>query len=269
MDICQRGNQISNKSQCWDLAHNLASFILLQANDFAEETGMSDRNLYRHAIHQLLNSLQHMALDYITSCVGDETQIERMVTTLCFILTMDTAACITADIDPLAAWFEVWAHFVTPKRMLTIIQCTGLGCAILQRCQQRDVKRADFLQSLSVLRTILHQCEINVATISTLVQSTNSGNSFSSRENSVLSTLLTSNEVSCKERVREHLNRIEKEVQLKLSQHSVELSPDDVNLVFQPFQDALASNSLSEVPHVKWLCVSSLELYDEFMNMLE
>jgi hypothetical protein len=269
MDICQRSNQISNKLQCWDLAHNLASFILLKIKDSAEETEMSDRNLYCYAIQQLLNSLQHMALDYITSCVGDETQIERMVTTLCLILTMDTAACITAGIDPLAGWFEVWARFVTPKRMLTILQCTGLGGVILQRCQHCDVKHVNFLQSLSVLRTILHQCETSVATISTMVQSTNSGNSFSSRENSVLSTVLTSNGVSCKESVQEHLKQIEKEAQLKSSQHSVELSPDDVNLVFQPFKDALASNALSEVPHVKWLCVSSLELYDEFMNMLE
>jgi hypothetical protein len=269
MDICQRGNQISNKLQCWDLAHNLASFILLRVNDIAEEAGMSDRNLYCHAMHQLLNSLQHMALDYITSCVGDETQIERMVTTLCLILTMDTAACITAVIDPLAGWFEVWARFVAPKRMLTIIQCTGLCGVILQRCRQRDVEHANFLQSLSVLRTIMHQCETSVATISTLVQFTNSGSSFSSCENSLLSTLLTSNGVSCKERVQEHLNQIEKEAQLKSSQHSVELPPDAVDLVFQPFQDALASNALSEVPHVKWLCVSSLELYDEFMNMLE
>ncbi|KAL3803075.1 hypothetical protein ACHAWO_010641 [Cyclotella atomus] len=285
MDICQRGNQASNKSQSWDLAHNLAAFVLSQANDFAEETSMSQMNLYWDATQQLLSSLHHLALDYISSCVGDEIQNERMLVTLCMILANAAAACITAVIDPLAGWFEVWARFVSPKRMLTIIRCTGFGGVILRRCHQSgasqstkkladaiarnadnstialaDVERANVVQSLSILRIILNQCKVSVATLS--LQFTEASSSL--REKS-LSTLLTSNGVACSESVQEHLNQAEKDVQLK-SEQTVQLSPDSVDLVFKPFRDALASNALSEVPHVKWLCTSSLELYDEFTN---
>ena len=282
IDICQPGNGASNnKAQCWDLVQNLVGFILTQSCDFMRkshevepDSAIKQRmDLYWDTIQLLLASMEHLALDYITSCVGDERQIERMVLGLCLILADDTAASTLSALDPLAGWFEVWARFVPPRRMMTIIKCSGLGGTVLQRCQQlgasdptkklagalqrckksttlRNVEHAQHLQSLSILRTALYQCgPSDGAAAAAIAQQ--------SYEKSLLSACLTSAGVACTERVQELLDQAE----VEFDKHDPQMLRKALELVFQPFQNALSSKELYEDPHVQWLCTSSLELY--------
>lgn len=298
LDICQRDSGGSNnKIQRWDLAQNLVGSILSQSNDFLTrldelKTDISTMkqyiDLYWDEIDQLLKSLHHLALDYVTSCVGDEIQIERMMLGICFILVNDTAACASAAMKPLAGWFEVWARFVPPKRLLTIVECCGLADVVLQRCHQlgssdsverlavainscddtasanlHDMQHALYVQSLSILRVILYQCgPLQLALARATHLFTESADS--SNNDTLLSIFVTSDGVTCTENTEKLLDKKTSELRMESEQMKMADTTKSVDLLLKPFQDAFVSNELQEASHVKWLCTSSLELLENF-----
>ncbi|KAL7484839.1 hypothetical protein ACHAW6_012763 [Cyclotella cf. meneghiniana] len=303
LDVCRRGNGVaSNRTYCWDLAQNLVGSILSFSSGFIEKLDQLEKDVsslrqymdfYWDTVKCLLASLSHLALDYITSCVGEEREIERMMLGICFMLTHDVAACTTASIDPLAEWFEVWARFAPPKRMLSIVQCSGLGGIVLQRCYQRgkctsakklenalnkcndngeytsldDVERAIFLQSLSILRVVLHSCGSSPSVVTTISQQLailgNSPNVNTTQYS--ISSFLTANGVGSLESVHELLNQTECDSKI-LSKNDFEELPTAIEVTFKAFHDTLAANELKLTPNVEWICKSSLEIYSELKN---
>jgi hypothetical protein len=292
----------SNKTQCWDLAQNLVGSILSFSKGFVEKLDEFEKDVpclrqymdfYWDTVQCLLTSLSHLALDSITSCVGDESEIERMMLGICFMLTHDVAACTTASMEPLAGWFEVWARFVPPKRMLSIVQCSGLGGIVLQRCYQRgkstsakklvnalkkctdngeytssdDLERDIFLQSLSILRVVLYSCGSSLSVVSTISQQLAIvGNSakVNMTEYSI-SSLLTANGVACRDSVHDLLNRTECNNKM-LAKDTFEELPTAIEVLFKVFHDTLAANEFKVTPQVEWICKSSLEIYSELKN---
>lgn len=296
LDICRRGNRgANNKMQCWDLAQNLVGTILSMSLDFVKnlENGSLHThrymNFYWDTMQCLLATLSDLALDYITSCVGDERQVERMVLGLCLVLANDSAACVTAALEPLAGWLEVWARFVPPKRMLNIVQCSGLGGVILQRCYQsgasatvtlianalnsngeegktvHDIKQVCFLQSLSILRTILYQCGASSSIVTTIsLQFANLSNS--STTDNVISSFLTSNGVECIDKVDVLLNQSDRDTKIVLKLTASKLS-EDVNVVFEPFHNLLSQKEVDST--IGWICNSSLEIFSGLTNRMD
>ena len=284
--ICQRGNGGgNNKAQWWDLAQNLVGSLILHSKVLMNDLEKSENhiasmnqymNFYWDLVERLLASLSHLALDYISSCVGDEKQIERMVLGMCFILVNDCSAITSAAMDPLAGWFEVWARFVPPKRMSAIVTCSGLGGVVLQRCYQlgscasaeklvnvlnRDdasitagtVQHANYLQSLSILRTLLNQCTPSSATIMHHQFIDLNKGASKCISYGQLSDFLSPNGVVQTEHSYKLLNQVNVEMD--------DSKQDSIDVVVKPFQDALTSKELDEVPYVKWLCNTSLGIF--------
>jgi hypothetical protein len=245
-------------------------------------------NLYWDAIQQLFNTLSHLALDYITSCVGDERQIERMVLGICLVLVNDYAACTIAAIESLASSFEVWARFVPPKKMLNIVKCSGLGGVVLRRCFHSrtgdsakkladilnkidgnsstalaDIYHAHFLQSLSLLRTMLYQCGSSLLVVNTIAQQfANLGDSSIEGvegmvEGESAASFLTSNGVACVDSIHHLLIQVDGD---KKPHSKLDFVHPPIETVFKPIHCTLADKDLNELPHVKWLCTSSLEI---------
>ena len=295
LDICwresERGN---NQTQSWDLLQNLVGSVLILSDDILKAFygDMSDipltneyMNFYWDLIQHLLASLTHIALNYITTCAGDEKQIERMIMGMCFILAHDCATILTAAMDPLAGWFEVWARFIPPKRMAAIIQCSGLGGSALLKCRRSatsdvarklvdelnrcgciefittaDIELAVHFQSLSILRSILYQCGSSKFVVVMLFQQFTNRDKLSTEKGNHLSNFLTQNGIVCTNTVQEILDELQICVDGPIAHGISELS-NAVDAVFEPFQDALASNELHLLPHIEWACNSSLEIY--------
>ena len=147
----------------------------------ADHTYRNTMDLCWDIVQSLLTVLSNMAVDYVTSCVGNEFEIERMVLGICMILSNDYLACIMGMMEPMADTFEVWSRFVDPPKFISIINASGLGGVALRRCESlgknvssesiwntqkigsntsslADIEHCNFVQSLSVLRTILFRC---------------------------------------------------------------------------------------------------------------
>jgi hypothetical protein len=182
---CSNGGGVMFRSQSWALTFNIVGSILSFSNNIFDNAKKTDLDLYWDSCHHLLSSLSHLAKDYITSCVGNEKNIEKMILGLSLILCLDFPACVLAMMDSMAGWFEVWTRFVAPKSLLTIVRASGLGETVLRRCECRggnesskrlcellhlrkddsgcgesmqkleDVENSTLLQSLSILRVIL------------------------------------------------------------------------------------------------------------------
>jgi len=186
---CRNNNALI--SQLWGLAQNMIGSLLHFSNQFEEEkTGISSDSS-KHAMDlcwditlAILNVLSKMAIDYVMSAVGNELEIERMVLGICLILSNDYLACIMGMIEPKSGFLEIWSRFVDPKKFMSIIQVSGLGGIVLKRCESlgrndssksickmiqsteieidstllADMEHSNFLQSLSILRTILFRC---------------------------------------------------------------------------------------------------------------
>eukprot|EP00986_Skeletonema_menzelii_P012199 scaffold6619_cov146-Skeletonema_menzelii.AAC.5 len=193
-DKCQRnirgggGGGGMFRSQSWGLTLNIVGLILSLSNnefDNMNDGQRTDLDLYWDSCHHLLSSLSRLAVEYCTSSVGNEKEMERMILGLCSILCSDVSSCVLAMMEPMAGWFEVWARFVGPSRLMVILRVSGLGDVVLRRCESRgrneaserlhgmlrqravssvvlptlkDLEESNFLQSLSILRVIVSRC---------------------------------------------------------------------------------------------------------------
>ena len=302
-DISRRGSERgNNKTQSWDLLQNLIGAILILSDDilkavcgggFNIPSTKECMNLYWDLIQHLIASLSYFALDYITACVGDEQQIERMLVGMCLILAHDCATIVTAAIDPLAGWFEVWGRFIPPKRMVAIIQFSGLGGSVLRKyrrsvtsnfarklidelnrcgCKEfitfADVESAIHLQNLSTLRLILYQCGSSQLAVAMLFQQSTNYAKLSREKECHLSSFLTLNGVVCTNIMQRILDELQIHVECLLTQGISEFSKA-VDTVFEPFlgvlssNDPLTPNEMHLLPHIEWVCKSSLEIYDQ------
>jgi len=189
---CRNNNALI--SQLWGLAQNMIGSLLHFSNQLEEgKTGIPSNSSTNHTMdlcwditQAILNVLSKMAIDYVMSAVGNELEIERMVLGICLILSNDYLACIMGMIEPMSGFLEVWSRFVDPNKFMAIIQVSGLGGIVLRRCESlgkndssetiykmiqstesnssddnrliADIEHSNFLQSLSILRTILFRC---------------------------------------------------------------------------------------------------------------
>jgi len=294
LDICQRGHgSINNKTQYWDLTNNIIGSILSLSKDFMKKLDEFESNLlwrnkymelYWDSVQHLITSSSHSVLNYITSCVGDERETERMVLGICLIFANESASCITAAIDCFAAWFEVWARFIPPMRMLNIVRRSGLGGIVLHRCYHRgtcnsaerlaatfhsenkrttkaDVELAHFLQSLSILRVIVYQCGSSQMAINTIfhqfINLEKQLNELSKID--TLPSFLTPKGVASTATVFKLLNEAKVDMDVGSKGDAAQFSKA-IETVFKPFHDTLSSRELNN-RELQALCSTSLEIY--------
>mmetsp|Transcript_25976 Transcript_25976/g.52112 ORF Transcript_25976/g.52112 Transcript_25976/m.52112 type:complete len:550 (+) Transcript_25976:48-1697(+) len=201
-DKCQKTNGGGGgmfRSQTWGLTFNIVGLILSLSNEFEKEDDqmhiMTDLDLYWDSCHHLVLSLSHLAMEYVTSSVGHEKEMERMSLGLCSILCTDVSSCVLAMMEPMAGWFEVWARFVGPSTLMSILRVSGLGEVVLRRCESRgrneaskrlhemirqrdgsssvtptleDLEESNFLQSLSILRVITSRCDATLGSMGSI-----------------------------------------------------------------------------------------------------
>ncbi|KAK1739899.1 hypothetical protein QTG54_009658 [Skeletonema marinoi] len=202
-DKCQKTNGGGGgmfRSQTWGLTFNIVGFILSLSNEFDkkedEQNMMTDLDLYWDSCHHFVLSLSHLAMEYVTSSVGHEKEMERMSLGLCSILCTDVSSCVLAMMEPMAGWFEVWARFVGPSTLMSILRVSGLGEVVLRRCESRgrrneaskrlhemirqrdgsssvtptleDLEESNFLQSLSILRVITSRCDATLGSMGSI-----------------------------------------------------------------------------------------------------
>ena len=187
---CRNNNALTN--QLWGLAQNMIGCLLHFSRQFEEEKASISSDNLKHTMdlcwdttQAILNALSKIAVDYVISAIGNELEIERMVLGICLILSKNYLACIMGMIEPMSGFLEVWSRFVDPNKFMTIIQVSGLGGIVLKRCESlgkndssksickmiqsteidsddnrllADMEHSNFLQSFSILRTILFRC---------------------------------------------------------------------------------------------------------------
>jgi hypothetical protein len=80
------------------------------------------------------------------------------------MLSDDYIASIWAKMEAYVGTFEIWSRFVDPDRFASIIYASELGGLAMQRCERclgdEGFIKSDenFIQSLSILRTIVFRC---------------------------------------------------------------------------------------------------------------
>lgn len=154
--------------QLWDLVWNLIESILfLSRRLYAEKDGLvsdSSKDLCQDILQSILNVLTCTSKDYIFSGVGREREIETTILGMCNMLSDDYTASIWAKMEPYVGTFEIWSRFVDPDRLASIIYASELGGMAMQRCERclgnKGCIKTDenFIQSLSILRTIVFRC---------------------------------------------------------------------------------------------------------------
>ncbi|KAL9183171.1 hypothetical protein ACHAXT_004958 [Thalassiosira profunda] len=258
-----RGNPACNP-QMWGLAQNLVGSLLALSNDMSGGRGNAD--LCWDIAHSLLELLSHLALDLVTSAVGNEPEVERMFLAMCMILASDASACIMGMMEPMAGSFEVWARLVDPGRVMTIVRPSGLGGVALRRCGSRgktasseviwkmahsagsgdslaDIEHCNFLQSLSVLRTLLFKCGGSEEVVS-LIHDQFTGRNGELMEAS--STLLSCGMAST-DQVEGMLNEIESKQKQKGTPQNQAGVHGAANSVLKPFHDVLKLNETDKM----------------------
>jgi len=278
---CRGDNACS--SQLWGLAQNLVGSILTFPRQFEEEESVSTRysmDLCWDIAQSLLDALSDLAVDYITSCVGNEGEIERMFLGICTILSDDSLACIMGMMEPMAGWFEVWARFVDPSKFMTIIHVSGMGGVVLRRCEclgrntssesiskiiqkagSGEIEHCNFLQSLSIIRTILFRCGGSREVVSMIHHQYSIGSKSSTALNSFLlphgvislddmQTLLKLAEEGRKQRIdTQHMG-----------------THDEVNAVLKPFRGVIQvkeSNARMVDYDLEVLCTQTIQLIQQ------
>eukprot|EP00984_Skeletonema_dohrnii_P022144 scaffold11256_cov80-Skeletonema_dohrnii-CCMP3373.AAC.4 len=221
-DKCQKTNGGGGggmfRSQTWGLTFNIVGFILSLSNEFDkkedEQIITTDLDLYWDSCHHLVLSLSHLAMEYVTSSVGHEKEMERMILGLCSILCTDVSSCVLAMMEePMSGWFEVWARFVGPSTLMAILRVSGLGEVVLRRCESRgrneasqrlhemirqrdgssvtptlqDLEESNFLQSLSILRVITSRCDATLGSMGSIFCCNTTSSSFLSADGIVSS----------------------------------------------------------------------------------
>ncbi|KAL7433015.1 hypothetical protein ACHAXH_004103, partial [Discostella pseudostelligera] len=264
-----RGNDIL-KVQLWGLAQNIVGTILAQCAHFGDASSSvlvlkQTLDYCWETIHSLLNSLSHLAVDYVISSIGNEWEIERMFLGLCMLLSNDFASCILGTMEPMAGYFEVWARFVHPDRFIAIIHASGLGGAILRRCESLgksaaseiiwntiqptdatsldDVEHCNYLQSLSILRTILFRCDGSPQIMSLI------HHQFSATTNSevsnycLLSSFLGDQGIASPRDVQALITQAEEEWKQQWNQMEHIGNNDEIqSALLKPFRDVLQVN---------------------------
>ena len=269
-DKCQRNNGGGVggggmfRSQCWGLTYNIVGLILsLSKNEFVKQRNNNNNNeqeeeivvvdddldLYWDSCHHLLQSLSQLAIEYCTSSIGYEREMERMMLGLCSILCTDVASCVLAMMEPMAGWLEVWSRFVVgPKRLMAILRVSGLGEVVLRRCESRgrneaskrlygmlsrrdgssdvsptleDIEESIFLQSLSILRVIVSRCDATLGSMCSIFSRNTSSSSFLTADG-----IITSDEVQAMLETKEQSSSIEEQDEI-------------TKRVLQPFRDVL------------------------------
>eukprot|EP00984_Skeletonema_dohrnii_P028654 scaffold18707_cov80-Skeletonema_dohrnii-CCMP3373.AAC.5 len=255
LDKCQKTNGGGGgmfRSQTWGLTFNIVGLILSLSNEFDktedEQIITTDLDLYWESCHHLVLSLSHLAMEYVTSSVGHEKEMERMILGLCSILCTDVSSCVLAMMEePMSGWFEVWARFVGPSTLMSILRVTGLGEVVLRRCGSRgrneaskrlhemirqrdgssvtlkleDLEESNFLQSLSILRVITSRCDATLESMGSIFCCNATSSSFLSADG-----IVSSDEVQAMLETKDHCLSIEEQEEIK-------------SRVLKPFRDVL------------------------------
>ncbi|KAL7532256.1 hypothetical protein ACHAXR_009448 [Thalassiosira sp. AJA248-18] len=294
-DKC-RGNNACN-AQLWGLGGNLVGSILALSCQLEKEstkqcTGIM--NLCWDVAHSLLHQvLPHLAVDHVVSCIGNEREIDRMLLGMCMILSNDFLASILGMMEPMAGWFEIWVRFVDHKRLLTILQASGLGGVMLRRSESRlgrsassetickmmtqsvggsggvaagstsvlaGVEHCNFLQSLSILRTILFHCGGSQEVVSLI------HNQFTSetKDSIALASFLLPHGVASADDVQTLLEGVQKK-QKHCTQKQNLGNGDAINSVLKPFCgviDVKESNVLVD-SNLEVLCTQTIRLIQQ------
>lgn len=264
-----RGND-TLKVQLWGLAQNIVGTVLAQCAHFgdASSTVLVSKQTLDYCwdtIHSLLNVLSHLAVDYVISSVGNELEIERMFLGLCMMLSNNFAACILGMMEPMAGYFEVWARFVHPDRFIAIIHASGLGGAILRRCESLgkraaikiiwntiqptdatsldDIEHCNYLQSLSILRTILFRCDGSPQIMSLIHQQFSATNNSDSSNDCILSSFLGDQGIASPRDVQALITQAEEQCKLQWNQMKHIGNDDEIqSALLKPFQGVLQVN---------------------------
>ena len=170
--------------------------------------------------------------------------------------------CVLAMMEPMAGWFEVWARFVGPSKLLTILRVSGLGEVVMRRCESRgrneaskrlhemmrrhrdnnssessptleDLENSNFLQSLSILRVIM-MCRCNVMTLESM------GSMFC--YNAVISSsFLSADGIASSDEVQTMLGKAKNDEMegKEKSSSSVEVQKEITARVLKPFRDVI------------------------------
>ena len=264
-----RGND-ALKVQLWGLAQNMIGSILahcVQCGDDSSSVVMSKQSLEFcwDALHSLINILSQMAVDYVMSSVGNEWEIERMLLGLCMMLSNDFVACTLAMIEPMAGFFEVWSRFVNPKRFIAMVHASGLGGVLLRRCDcfgksaaseiiwnniqpleittsLDDIEYCNYLQSLSILRTILFRCDGSPQIVSLIHKQFTDANNSEGSTNCVLSSLLFSQGIASPRDVQTLIWQAEELWKQQWNQTVNRRVDDELHTVLKPFRHVLRVN---------------------------
>lgn len=267
-DRCRRNNACV--SQLWGLAQNLAGAVLAPARQFRQDLPVGPTmDLRWDIMHSLLGALSHLAAEHVASAVGNEREVERMLLGMCLALSEDVSACIAGMMEPnMADAFEIWSRFVDPPAFLTIVRASGLGGAVLRRCEclgrdrasegvwnavrssvsggvigasrtpsLADFEHCNFLQSLSVLRTILFRCGGSRGAVSLI------HDQFfdEPKEGPItLSSFLLPNGVASLEAVESRLKEVRGK-QCQCSQMQRAHTHKSMNSVLKPFRDVISA----------------------------
>ena len=318
-DKCKRSNGgMMFTSQLWGLAQNIASALLIFSEKSHDEFFSGDEqpnssvdncslDLYWDIVQHFLDTLTHLASDYIFSCVGNEKEIEKMILGITMNLGDHLTSCIMAMIDPMAGWFEVWARFISPAKLLAFVRATGLGCTLLRRLEkiqsgrsnssqrivellnkmsgntnadhsrirlygdQDDLEHCHFVQSISILRTIIFQCGGSLAVVSAIYLQTVDGsmpptpyyqqnNHWCGKVNSAYCSVIC---LFSMDDVQDLLKKVEESSELFDSQRLVEKHPDAIHHILKPFKHVLrlkeSDPNLLDFP-LEMLCSQSIQL---------
>lgn len=258
-----RGND-ALKIQLWGIAQNLVGSILAHFIQFADESSSitipkQTLDYCWDTLRSLLSILSQIAVDYVTSSVGNEWEIERMLLGLCTMLSNDLAACILSMMEPMAGFFEVWSRFVDPSRFIAIVHASGLGGMLLRRCACKgkstasdfiwkqiqslnttsldDIEHCNYVQSLSILRAILFRCDGSPQIIATLIHRQFIINSESPR---MPSLFLSTQGISSSRDVQTLITKAEDRWKLQWTQvNKCAPGDDEMQTVLKPFREVL------------------------------
>ena len=315
-DKCIKGTNNGGgllRCQTWGLTYNIIGSILYQSlylvtcqqdtnygvnNNSSSSSSNIDLDLYWDSCHHLLTSLSQLSKEYITSCIGYETEIERMILGLSYILCTDISSCVLAMMEPMVGYFEIWARFVKPDRLLSILRVTGLGEIMLHRCECRgqnestkrlhemimlhhcqergdgettacsststtatlqDLENANFIQSLSILRVILFRC--NVTSSERLWSIFGTGNNVTTTTSA--SSFLMADEIVSSDEVQ---SMLDKDKGYEQEDSTEKLQNDVRTRLLKPFCDVIRlskSNPDLVSDDLEMLCTQTISLIEK------
>ena len=265
---------------------------------YAELPAKQQMDLCWDIARSILDMLSQLAVDYVVSCVGNEREVERMLLGIALILSDDFGACIFGMMEPMAGTFEVWSRLVDPKRVQAIIGISGLGGVALRRCESlggnvsseciwkmihssstgknsgsdndgctiaadpslADIEHCNFIQSLSILRTILFRCGGSKEVVSLLYDQ------FTTEKTDVtadtLSSFLLPHGVANVDVVQTLLEEAEeKQREVQCNQ-----TDDAINSILKPFHRVMQvkeSNAGSVDSDLEVLCRQTIQLLQQ------